>query len=103
VKRNLLALVTPLNSDSLKFMTEDGRPIVVTILDSNSSVEADAFIKRMRVAARANQDFVFSSVVASEWPKFVRPFALGRKPVLPTVVIWNKQLYTKVSHSSTYH
>ncbi|KAG0593333.1 hypothetical protein KC19_1G322000 [Ceratodon purpureus] len=95
VKRNLPALVTPVNFDSLKFLTEDGRPNVVTVLDSNSSVEADAFIKKMRVAAKENRDFIFSSIVASEWPKFVRPFALGRKPVLPTVIIWNKKLYAK--------
>lgn len=99
MKRNLLALVTPVNFDSLKVLTEDGRPNVVTVLDSNSSVEADAFLKKMRVAAQANRDFLFSSVVASEWPKFVRPFALGKKPLLPTVIIWDKQFYAKVSHS----
>jgi len=99
VKRNLLALVTPLNPDNLKFLTGDGRPNVVIIFDSYSSAAADAFLKKMKVAAQANRDFVFSSVVASEWPKFVRPFALGKKPVLPTVIIWDKQFYAKVSHS----
>ena len=91
--------MTPVNLDSLKFLTEDGRPLVVSIFDSNSSAEADAFIKKMKVAAQANRDFLFSSIVFSEWAKFVRPFGLGRNPVLPTVIIWDKQFYAKVSHS----
>ncbi|XP_024369534.1 protein disulfide isomerase-like 5-2 [Physcomitrium patens] len=95
VKRNLPPLVTPLNIDSLKFLTEDGRPIVVGVLENNSTAEADAFIKSMKAAAQANRDFVFASIVASQWPKFLRPFALGRKPVLPAVIIWDSKQYAK--------
>lgn len=89
--------MTPLNIDSLKFLTEDGRPIVVGVLENNSTAEADAFIKSMKAAAQANRDFVFASIVASQWPKFLRPFALGRKPVLPAVIIWDSKQYAKVS------
>lgn len=97
VKRNLLALVTPLTLDSLKFVKEDGRPNVVTILDKENTLESDEFIKKMKAAAKTHRTFVFTSVVASQWPKFVRPFRLGRKPVLPTVIIWDEKYYSKVS------
>jgi protein disulfide-isomerase A1 len=102
VKRNLLALVTPLNPDSLKVLTGDGRPTVVTILDSYSSAEADAVLKKVKIAAQTNRDFVFSSMVAAEWPKFVRPFALGKKPMLPTVIIWDKQMYAKSDKADAF-
>lgn len=95
IKRNLLALVTPLTLDSLKFVKEDGRPNVVTILDKENTLESDEFIKKMKAAAKTHRTFVFTSVVASQWPKFVRPFRLGRKPVLPTVIIWDEKYYFK--------
>lgn len=97
IKQNLVPLVIPLTVDNLELLKEDGRPHVVAVLESGTTPEAKAFIGKMKGAARANRAFVFSHVVASQWPKFVRPFNLGKKPVLPTVLIWEGQTYSKVS------
>ncbi len=96
MKQNLLMLVTPLNADNLNIFKEDGRPNVVAVLENDTTPKSKAFIEKMKAAAPANRAFVFTYVVASEWPKFVRPFKLGKKPKLPTIVIWDDNYYSKV-------
>lgn len=102
VKQNLLMLVTPLNADNLNIFKEDGRPNVVAVLENDITPKSKALIEKMKAAAPSNRAFVFSYVVASEWPKFVRPFKLGKKPKLPTIVIWDDNYYSKSSNAEAF-
>lgn len=101
VEQNLLQLVTPMSMETLRLVKEDGRPVVVAVLESDVTPEAKDFVKKLKMAAPANRGFVFTSVVGPEWPAFVRPFNLGKSTTLPTVLIWVGDTYAMVSLSLT--
>jgi len=97
VQQNLLPLVTPLTGETVRPVKEDGRPVVVTVLESDSTPEAKHFIKKLKMAAPAYRKFVFTYVVAPEWPEFLRSFYIRKDTKLPTVFVWDDDAFVMVS------
>lgn len=96
VEQNLLPLVSPINGETLRPVKEDGRPIVVAVLESETTTEGKHFIKKLKMAAPAYRKFVFAYVVAPEWPEFLRPFNIKKDTALPTVFVWDADTYVMV-------
>jgi protein disulfide-isomerase A1 len=101
VAQNLLPLVTPMTGETLRPVKEDGRPVVVAVLDSDSTPEAKHFIKKLKMAAPAFRKFVFTYVVGPEWPEFLRPFDIRKDTQLPTVFVWEDDTFVTVSSQLT--
>ena len=99
VEQNLLPLVTHMSLDTLRPVKEDGRPIVVAVLESDTTPEGKHFLKKLRMAAPANRKFVFTYVVGPEWPEFVRPFYIRKATKLPSVFVWDEDTFVMVSYS----
>ena len=101
VSQNLLPLVTPMTWETLRLVKEDGRPVVVAVLESDSTPEAKDFIKKLKMAAPAFRKFVFTYVVGPEWPEFLRPFYIRKDTKLPTVFVWDDDTFVLVSLLTT--
>nr|XP_024372669.1 protein disulfide isomerase-like 5-2 isoform X2 [Physcomitrium patens] len=97
---NLLPLVSHMTPETLRSVREDGRPVVVAVLESESAPEDKEFIKKLKMAAPAYRKFVFAYVVAPQWPEFLRPFWIRKETKLPTVFVWTDDTFV-VSVCST--
>lgn len=97
VAQNLLPLVTLMTGETLRPVKEDGRPVVVAVLDSDSTPETKHFIKKLKMAAPAYRKFVFTYVVGPGWPEFLRPFSITKDTKLPIVFVWVDDTFVMVS------
>lgn len=99
---NLLPLVSHMTPETLRSVREDGRPVVVAVLESESAPEDKEFIKKLKMAAPAYRKFVFAYVVAPQWPEFLRPFWIRKETKLPTVFVWTDDTFVVVSLQLTF-
>ncbi|KAG0602866.1 hypothetical protein M758_10G047600 [Ceratodon purpureus] len=102
VAQNLLPLVTPITGETLRPVKEDGRPVVVAVLDSDGTPEAKQFIKKLKMAAPAYRKFVFTYVVGPEWPDFLRPFYIKKDTKLPTVFVWEDDTFVTSNNTDSF-
>jgi len=102
VEQNLLPLVTHMSLDTLRPVKEDGRPIVVAVLESDTTPEGKHFLKKLRMAAPANRKFVFTYVVGPEWPEFVRPFYIRKATKLPSVFVWDEDIFVMSNDTDAF-
>uniref|UniRef100_A0A0E0K0Y6 Thioredoxin domain-containing protein n=1 Tax=Oryza punctata TaxID=4537 RepID=A0A0E0K0Y6_ORYPU len=91
IRNSLLPLVVPMNRETVKMLNDDGRKVVLTILqDDESDENSPRLIKVLRSAASANRDLVFGYVGVNQWEEFTETFDI-KSSELPTMIVWDKR------------
>jgi hypothetical protein len=100
IRNSLLPLVVPMNRETVKMLNDDGRKVVLMILqDDESDENSPRLIKVLRSAASANRDLVFGYVGVNQWEEFTETFDV-KSSELPTMIVWDKkEEYEIVSRS----
>lgn len=97
VRQSLLPLTVPTNKETLKLLKDDGRKVVLTILEDELDETSPHLIKVLRSAANANHDLVFGYVGVNQWEEFTETFDMKGSP-LPKILVWDtKEEYEVVS------
>ncbi|KAK2659290.1 hypothetical protein Ddye_005823 [Dipteronia dyeriana] len=89
IKQNFLPLTVPINHDTLKFLKDDKRKIVLTLVEDEGDEKSQKLIKYLKAAASANRDLVFAYVGVKQWEEFADTFEANKKEKLPKMVIWD--------------
>lgn len=90
IKQNLFPLAVPITYDTLKWLGDDERKIVLTIVEDEDEEKSKKLIKILKSAASANRDLVFGYVGVKQWDDFADTFGANKKTKLPKMVIWNR-------------
>lgn len=90
IKQNLFPLAVPITYDTLKWLGDDERKIVLTIVEDEDEEKSKKLIKILKSAASANRDLVFGYVSVKQWDDFADTFGANKKTKLPKMVIWNR-------------
>ncbi|BAF09007.1 protein disulfide isomerase-like 5-3 precursor [Oryza sativa Japonica Group] len=91
IRNSLLPLVVPMNRETVKMLNDDGRKVVLMILqDDESDENSPRLIKVLRSAASANRDLVFGYVGVNQWEEFTETFDV-KSSELPTMIVWDKK------------
>jgi protein disulfide-isomerase A1 len=97
IRQSLLPLTVPLNKETLKLVKDDGRKVVLTILEDELDENSPQLIKVLRSAANANHDLVFGYVGVQQWLEFTDTFDV-KSSQLPKIMVWDtKEEYEVVS------
>lgn len=97
IRQSLLPLTVPINKETLKLLKDDGRKVVLTILEDESDENSPQLIKVLRSAANANHDLVFGYVGVQQWLEFTDTFDV-KSSQLPKIMVWDtKEEYEVVS------
>nr|TKW39665.1 hypothetical protein SEVIR_1G194200v2 [Setaria viridis] len=99
IRQSLLPLTVPINKETLKLLKDDGRKVVLTILEDESDENSPQLIKVLRSAANANHDLVFGYVGVQQWLEFTDTFDV-KSSQLPKIMVWDtKEEYEVVEGS----
>ncbi|PWZ37490.1 Protein disulfide isomerase-like 5-2 [Zea mays] len=90
VRQSLLPLVVPINTETLKMLSDDQRKVVLTILEDDSDENSTQLVKILRSAANANRDLVFGYVGIKQWDGFVETFDVSKSSQLPKLLVWDR-------------
>jgi hypothetical protein len=100
IRQSLLPATVPINRETVKLLKDDGRKVVLTILEDESDESSLQLIKVLRSAANANHDLVFGYVGVKQWEEFTETFDV-KVSQLPKIVVWDtKEEYEVVSRFS---
>uniref|UniRef100_A0A0D9VGY1 Thioredoxin domain-containing protein n=1 Tax=Leersia perrieri TaxID=77586 RepID=A0A0D9VGY1_9ORYZ len=92
IRNSLLPLTVPINRETVKMLNDDGRKVVLTILEDDESDENFLrLIKVLRSAASANRDLVFGYVGVKQWEEFTDTFDVSKSSELPKMLVWDKK------------
>uniref|UniRef100_J3LDP6 Thioredoxin domain-containing protein n=1 Tax=Oryza brachyantha TaxID=4533 RepID=J3LDP6_ORYBR len=92
IRNSLVPLTVPINRETVKMLDDDGRKIVLTILeDVESDENSPRLIKVLRSAASANRDLVFGYVGVNQWEEFTETFDVSKSLELPKMIVWDKK------------
>nr|CAB3450010.1 unnamed protein product [Digitaria exilis] len=101
IRQSLLPLTVPINKDTVKLLKDDGRKVVLTILEDELDENSPQLIKVLRSAANANHDLVFGYVGVNQWEEFTETFDV-KSSQLPKILIWDtKEEYELVEGSES--
>nr|CAB3446851.1 unnamed protein product [Digitaria exilis] len=101
IRQSLLPLTVPINKDTVKLLKDDGRKVVLTILEDELDENSPQLIKVLRSAANANHDLVFGYVGVNQWEEFTETFDV-KISQLPKILIWDtKEEYEVVEGSES--
>ena len=97
IRQSLLPVTVPVDRETVKLLKDDGRKVVLTILEDESDENSPQLIKVLRSAANANHDLVFGYVGVKQWEEFTETFDV-KVPQLPKIIVWDtKEEYEVVS------
>lgn len=100
IRQSLLPVTVPVDRETVKLLKDDGRKVVLTILEDESDENSPQLIKVLRSAANANHDLVFGYVGVKQWEEFSETFDV-KVPQLPKIIVWDtKEEYEVVSRFS---
>ncbi|KAL5665597.1 hypothetical protein ACJX0J_025705, partial [Zea mays] len=88
IRQSLLPATVPINRETVKLLKDDGRKVVLTILEDESDESSLQLIKVLRSAANANHDLVFGYVGVKQWEEFTETFDV-KVSQLPKIVVWD--------------
>lgn len=101
IRQSLLPVTVPIDRETLKLLKDDGRKVVLTILEDESDENSPQLIKVLRSAANANHDLVFGYVGVKQWEEFTETFDV-KVPQLPKIIVWDtKEEYEVVEGSES--
>ncbi|KAG2658996.1 protein disulfide isomerase-like 5-3 [Panicum virgatum] len=99
IRQSLLPLTVPTNRETVNLLKDDGRKVVLTILEDELDENAPQLIKVLRSAANANHDLVFGFVGVKQWEEFTETFDV-KDSQLPKIIVWDtKEEYEVVEGS----
>ena len=97
IRQSLLPVTVPIDRETVKLLKDDGRKVVLTILEDESDENSSQLIKVLRSAANANHDLVFGYVGVKQWEEFTETFDV-KVSQLPMIIVWDtKEEYEVVS------
>ena len=100
IRQSLLPVTVPIDRETVKLLKDDGRKVVLTILEDESDENSPQLIKVLRSAANANHDLVFGYVGVKQWEEFTETFDV-KVSQLPMIIVWDtKEEYELVSRFS---
>lgn len=89
IKQALLPLTVPVNSETLKLLTDEERKIVLTIVQDEFDEKSVNLVKVLKSAATANRDLIFGYVGFKQWEEFVDSFGISKSSQLPKLLVWD--------------
>ncbi|XP_072980511.1 protein disulfide isomerase-like 5-2 [Typha angustifolia] len=90
IRQNQLPLTVPISFETLKLLNDDGRKIIVTIVEDELDEKTLKLVKILRSAAAANRDFVFGYVGVKQWEEFADTFDITKSSMLPKMLVWDR-------------
>lgn len=89
IKQSLLPLILPLSQDSLKYLKDDTRKVVITIMEDETEEKSKRVLEVLKTAASENRDLIFGYVGFKQWEEFAESFEVDKKTKLPKMVVWD--------------
>nr|CAD1842014.1 unnamed protein product [Ananas comosus var. bracteatus] len=90
IQQNQLPLAVPINSETIKSLTDDERKIVLAIVEDELDEKSMKLAKTLRSTAAANRDLVFGYVGIKQWEEFVDTFDSSKSSKLPKMLVWDR-------------